>query len=263
LNCLRRWEKVRIYFHKLIVIKKFELLKEKTIKVFGKLKLIIKKKKNEQLLKEKMVKKFDYYHNKIPIENINSWKYNVAFQNLYIENNDILKIFKLKDNYTIVDLRNIMNIHKFSLNDWNIWCEIVVNRKGEINDLPTHLLNYYKYLENNKKDKENKSKNINYDKIITYEKNFFDEKVTLTNNREKISCPKEIENQARFYDLIMKDFFNYDEVVELITMDEKEIKDKQNNKMIEEKEIENAKNEKIAKKYLDEKKIIKKKIEKI
>jgi len=53
--------------------------------------MLIKKKKNELLIKEKLNNKFDSYHNKIPLENINSWRYSVSFQNIYNDNPDILK----------------------------------------------------------------------------------------------------------------------------------------------------------------------------
>jgi len=129
IRCLKRWEKIKIYFNKLIVIKKFELLKEKISRTFKNLKMLIKKKKNELLIKEKLNNKFDSYHNKIPLENINSWRYSVSFQNIYNDNPDILKIFKLKNNYTINNLKEIMNIHKFTTYDWLVWSEIVIEKK--------------------------------------------------------------------------------------------------------------------------------------
>jgi len=223
--------------------------------------MLIKKKKNELLIKEKLNNKFDSYHNKIPLENINSWRYSVSFQNIYNDNPDILKIFKLKNNYTINNLKEIMNIHKFTTYDWLVWSEIVIEKKGKIDDLPNHLLNYYKYLDNYKK--YNTRKTINPKNMINYEKEIFCENIELINERENIICPKEIKDKNRFYELITKDFFSYDEVVELIKFDENKINNDEleitNMKKIKEKE----KEKNIIGKYIkeeDEKKENRKKI---
>jgi len=122
-----------------------------------------------------------------------------------------------------------MNIHHFTKSDWIIWSKIVVDGFGEINDLPEHLLVYYKFLDNNRKNKTRDNMKFNTKEMITYKTKIFDEEVELTKNRNCVTCPEKIVDKNRFYDLITKDFFSYDDVVEIITKDEMELRNKEKN----------------------------------
>jgi len=145
------------------------MMKIKIEQTFLKLKNLIKRKKNEIKLKEKIKINFEKCHNKIPIDYIYRWRYSPTFRMFYYEDNDILKIFK---NNNDLDLKSIMNIHHFTTNDWKIWSTIVLEKKFDITDLPSHLLNYYNFLKNEKRFLcENR--NVKEDEYINYNYNIF------------------------------------------------------------------------------------------
>jgi len=221
IKCLKRWEKVKIYFHRQLFLKKFDLIKTKIENTLKNLKNLIKKKKNEIKLKERIKINFEKCHNKIPINYIYNWRYSPTFRALYNENRDILKIFNNKENK---NLDKIMGIYQFTINDWKIWSDIVIDKKFDISCLPNYLLEYYKYL-NKEKDflKDNNTKKTNQDEdksYINYNIKIFNQNYDMTNRRENISCPIEYEDkEKKFYDLISKDFFTYDDVIEILKED--------------------------------------------